>query len=131
MSRRHSQECALQRSAQSDDLRKRARQFLRGSIQFGALAQSLDGRNCQALRDIQTHEPVRSAGVITTREDEYRSLLRYSSKRLYALLRCCSVTFGLIVPWRSLFIATTSTDSRFSDRSLTRRQKYRIGRLWC
>src|SRR5439155_27147218 len=52
------------------------------------------------------------------------------SQRLYALLRCWSVIFGLIARWRSLSIATTSTRSRFFDGSLIRRQKSRIGRLW-
>ena len=58
ISRRHSEERALQRPAQSNDLRKRAGQFLRGSIQPGAFAQSVDGGNRKTLRDIQTDEPV-------------------------------------------------------------------------
>ena len=57
----HGEEGALQRSAQSDDLRKRAGQLLRGSIQSRAFAQVLDGRNHGALRDVQTDEPIRGA----------------------------------------------------------------------
>src|SRR5437899_1338921 len=40
---RHREKSALQRSAQSDDLRERAGEFLRRSIQFGASARSNDG----------------------------------------------------------------------------------------
>jgi sugar/nucleoside kinase (ribokinase family) len=51
--------------------------FLRGSIQSGASAQSLDGGNRKALRDVQTDEPIRSAVRMITNE-EYRNLLRCS-----------------------------------------------------
>ena len=40
-------------------------EFLRGSIQSGAFAHSFDGGNCEALRDIQAHEPIRGAGGMT------------------------------------------------------------------
>src|SRR5207249_8122402 len=62
--------------AQSHDLRQRVGQFLRGSIQSQALAQSHNGGNCEALRDIQTHEPIRGACLMMMCENEYGRLLR-------------------------------------------------------
>ena len=68
ISRGHGEEGSLQRSAQSHDLRKCAGQFLRGEIQPRAFAQSFDGGNRKALRDVQTDEPIRSAARMTTNE---------------------------------------------------------------
>src|SRR4029077_19177622 len=80
---------------QSHDLRKRARQFLRGSIQSRALAQPFDGGNREALRDIQTHEPIRGSGVMTTDEDEYRRLLR----RTLSITAFCIATVFICYFW--------------------------------
>ena len=52
----------------SDDLRQRAGEFQRGGVQSRTFAQSFDGGNCEALRDIQAHEPVRDAGGMTIPE---------------------------------------------------------------
>src|SRR5207253_30427 len=61
---REREEGDLHRSSESNDLRQRPREFLRGSIQSRALAQFNDGSNQRALRNVQTDEPVRSAGYL-------------------------------------------------------------------
>ena len=75
ISRGHGEEGSLQRSAQSHDLRKRAGEFLRGEVQPRTPAQPFDGGNSRTLRDVQTNESIRGAGVMTTAEHEYRRLL--------------------------------------------------------
>ena len=104
ISRRHCEEGALQRSAQSDDLRKRAGQFLRGSVSSLERLRKLS-MEIEKRCDIQIDEPIRGAGLISRDPDgENPNESSCQSPLAAALLGLDLAAFGRIFQFFIMFI---------------------------